>query len=302
MIEVMKSVNAKNITNRALFCLLFLLASMSISTMVYATDSRELVVITPFPYASDKEFPQNVKMEMDLEQQTPKLIVDYLNKRKAFKETFLLNDVSEKSVDLYVTGEIVTVETGNAGTRYLSGFGGGGKSLVVLDIKVYDADKKLISQGEVVQKGSSGAFSISKTFSNRANITSAIAVIGKSVNRLIVSGNDENQPEGIIVSIESFKPDALRTAAKTAANNRLYKNVGVTDAMAGALQRMLDTSEGVSNSRLIDGLAWCAINLGSLENTKYIITLENVVKSDASRKIKKHAKKSLAYLKKLSGT
>jgi len=300
MIEIITSVNIRKKMIKSLYSLSFLVVFSSASITAYATDPRELVVITPFPYAADKEFPQNVKMEMDLEEQAPELIVNYLKKKRAFKNITIASDLNEKKSDLYVVGEIVTIEAGNAGARYLSGFGSGGKSLVVLDIKIYDADRKLITQGEVSQSGSSGAFSMAKTFSNRANITSAIAVIGKSINSLIITGGLADKPDGVIGAINSFEPVALRTAAKTAATNRLYKDVTVTDAMAAALQKMLDASDEVNDSKLIDGLAWCAINLGSSENVKYIAILESVVESDVSRKIKKRAKKSLKYLNKIN--
>lgn len=288
----------KNIPAKGVAHLIAALLIFSLSSLSHAKDPRNIVIIQPFPYAKDGSIPQNVKLELDLDKDIPKYISTYFKKRKSFKNVSIANDINEKVADLYIKGEIVQVDTGNAGSRYVGGFTSAGKSRIILNIKIYDANKKLVTQGNVSQRGSSGFGSISKTFSNRANITSAAKVIGKHVSKLIIVGNT-SEPTSIINAINSYKPEPLRTAAKSAYSDTLFNKEEITDAMANALQKMLDSSEKVKDKVLLDGLAWCAINLGASENNKYKPILEAVVASNAHRKVKKRAKKSLALLIKL---
>lgn len=282
-------------------CISTLMLLLTINITSYAKDPREIVIIQPFPYAKDKAIAQNIKVELNLEEDIPQYISTYFKKKKSFSNISIAQSLKEKEADLYVEGEIVDVRTGNAGARYIGGFTGAGKSRVTLAIKIYDENRKLITQGKVSQTGSSGFGSFSKTFSNRANITSASKVIARRVETLIINGNTAT-PEGVIKAINSYQPEALRAAAKSAHTEHYYDEERVTDAMSNALQTMLDSSEKIKDKALTDGLAWCAINLGSSKNSKYKPILEAVVASKVSRKIKKRAKKSLSQLNKLEST
>lgn len=294
----LKHLFTKKTPTKGVIHLIATLLIFSLGGISHAKDPRGVVIIQPFPYAKDGSIPQNVKLELNLDKDIPEYISTYFKKKRSFKNVSIANNINEKEADLYIEGEIVQVDTGNAGSRYVGGFTSAGKSRIVLDIKIYDENKKLLTQGNVSQRGSSGFGSISKTFSNRANITSAAKVIGKHVNKLIITGNT-SEPSSIIKAINSYKSEPLRTAAKSAYSSALFHEEEITDAMANALQKMLDSSEKIKDKVLLDGLAWCAINLGSSENNKYKPILEAVVASNAHRKVKKRAKKSLALLIKL---
>ncbi len=288
----------KNTPVKGLVQFMAVLFIFSLSNISHAKDPRNVVIIQPFPYTKDASIPQNVKLELNLDKDIPEYMSTYFKKKRSFKDVSIANNINEKVADLYIEGEIIQVDTGNAGSRYVGGFTSAGKSRIVLNIKIYDENKKLLTRGNVTQRGSSGFGSISKTFSNRANITSAAKVIGKHVNKLIITGNT-SEPEDIIKAIDSYKSDPLRAATKSAYSDALFHEENVTDAMASALKKMLDSSEKIKDKVLLDGLAWCAINLGASENNKYKPILEAVVASNAHRKVKKHAKKSLALLVKL---
>ncbi|MDK2596854.1 hypothetical protein [Pseudoalteromonas obscura] len=282
---------------RSIFKLTFVLVSvMFFAEASFALPSKETraVIIEPFPYAEGAA-PQNIIDEMDIENELPKLTFEYFNKIKAFKSIALVDTTSEFDADIYIKGEIMHTSGGSGAARYFGGLAGAGRSSLIVGIKVYDKDNNLIHEGVVNQNGARGG-SIFSVWSNKKNITSAMNAIPKKIFLSTVAG-DITTPEGIVRALQSKDPIAIQAGAKSASKHELYLKKTVTDSMEMVLLESLTVN--TKNRYYIDGVAWCAINLGDSSDKKYIPTLESVLASEVNKKIKKHAKKALKKLNKL---
>lgn len=272
------------------FLVLTMLAS-PISLIAWAVPSSEInvTIITPFKFAKDAA-PQNVLDEMNIDIDLPKLTLDYFNKRREFKSTVLSDNKTKTNSDIYILGEILHVDGGNGASRYFS-MGFGGKGSMAVGVKVYDRDDKVISESVVLQNGARA--SIFSVFSNKKVIYGAMRRLPAKIFEVARVGN-LSTAKGTIRALESNDSLSIQKAALSAGANNLLSDQSVTDAMEVVLLKVID---GSNDSNLIDGAAWCAINLGSSENTKYIASLENVLQSNAHKKIKKHAKEALEKLR-----
>ncbi|UTA47641.1 hypothetical protein L1F30_15975 [Simiduia sp. 21SJ11W-1] len=250
------------------------------------------VIVAPFTYA-ESGVPQNVLDEMALDQDVPRELFKYIEGLETYR-TVALGDFGQ-AADVYVTGRIQSVEAGNGAERYFGSIVGAGRSAVVVRVQVFNKDKQLLYEGGAVQVGARGG-SMSSVFSNKKNIASAVRALPRKLYPIVIAGGVDT-PEGIIRAFDSKDPRAIQLAAKGAHQHKLQDEPAVKAAMAALLSDSLNG--GYEHGYAIDGLAWCAINLGAAGDATYKPLLEEVVASELPGKVRKHAK---AALKKLASS
>jgi hypothetical protein len=129
-------------------------------------------------------------------------------------------------------------------------------------------------------------------------------VVNSGFVNSIKNDTDENNTSGsykteypeLVNSLNSSDPVLLRDAAKLIGEQKIYNDEGITNALIGALNRELMVQPTNNDRYLIDGLAWCAINLGNIGNLRARTVLTTVVGSSLSKKIRSHAINSLKIL------
>jgi len=85
----------------------------------------------------------------------------------------------------------------------------------------------------------------------------------------------------------------MRDAAKITSRNP-FSGDAVTDAIS---EELLKACTSASSSRtMIDALSWMCKALGASGNAKYKATLNQVIETGTSSKLKNYAKKSLGML------
>lgn len=100
----------------------------------------------------------------------------------------------------------------------------------------------------------------------------------------------------LVNSLNSSDPVMIRDAAKFIGEQKIYHDVGIVNALIGTLSRELKVQPINNDKFLIDGLAWCAINLGNAGDLRARSVLVEVVDSSLSKKIRNHAINSLKRL------
>ena len=275
-----------------MFIIIFSWSSSSNASL--ATNMR-VIVVSPFSYSEDG-VPENVREEMAIDVDLAQATIDYFKEVNAFKSVSILNsDSKEKAdADLFVHGEILYVNGGSGAGRYFGGLGGAGRASMLVGIKVFDKEGQLLYEGRVTQVGTKGT-NIWTAWSNKKNITSAIKVLPQKILPVAIGG-DLTTSDGVIRSLESGNSLAIRAAAKSAYDHELFREKSVTDAMENLVLQEIDNNN--DDRYIIDGMAWCLKNIGDSGDHKYIASLDKILKSDAHKKIKEHAKYALDNIEK----
>lgn len=99
----------------------------------------------------------------------------------------------------------------------------------------------------------------------------------------------ETSTQDLIRALNSKDPYALRDAAKYIGANELYNDEGINGAAIFALRNAVDNSADVTDKYLIDGLAWCAVNLGNSNDSRKEEIFSEVAASDLPKKIRNRA-------------
>ncbi|MGH1541329.1 MAG: hypothetical protein ACRBHB_12955 [Arenicella sp.] len=109
---------------------------------------------------------------------------------------------------------------------------------------------------------------------------------------------DKNKPRTTTRAIESLRsvyPREMNEAAIKIGKEQLFDEKIIL-TLIDLLEAATNTDRGILNSNLIDGLAWCAINLGKSGDKRGIPVLKKTISADLPRKIVKHAKVALKKL------
>lgn len=272
------------------FFLLVCFSCWSSAAFAFLASEMRVVVVSPFIYAEDG-VPQNVKEEMAIDVDLPRETAVYFESTNAFKSVALLEPDSntQSEADLVVRGEILYVHGGSGAERYFGSLGGAGRASMLIGIKVFDGRGQLLHEGRVAQEGTK-ATNVWTAWSNKKNLESALRVLPQKILPIAIGGDLETSA-GVIRALQSGSALALRAAAKSSHSHGLFKDHKVTDVMEGVVLEGID--DGDKDGTLIDGLAWCLINIGESLDPKYTPSLVKIIESDAPNKIKKHAKKAL---------
>jgi len=97
----------------------------------------------------------------------------------------------------------------------------------------------------------------------------------------------------MIAMTRSGEPQMMRDAAKITSRNP-FPGDAVTDAISEELLKACTNTSG--NKTMIDALSWMCKALGASGNAKYRATLNQVIETSSSSKLKKYAKKSMGML------
>jgi len=93
----------------------------------------------------------------------------------------------------------------------------------------------------------------------------------------------------LVRQLNSSDATEMRAAAKRAGEEKLYSDPGIIDACVSVLKRNLERGVGKKDKFLIDGLSWCALNLGNAQSEKSKPILNSIVESDMPKKLRSHA-------------
>ncbi|MEA2059522.1 MAG: hypothetical protein U9P10_03155 [Thermodesulfobacteriota bacterium] len=102
--------------------------------------------------------------------------------------------------------------------------------------------------------------------------------------------SEENK---MIAMFRSKDPLMMRDAAKITSRNP-FPGEAVTDVISEELLKLYNQNSG--NKIMIDALSWMCKALGASGNPKYKETLNQVIQTGKSNKLKKYAKKSIRML------
>jgi hypothetical protein len=271
-------------------CLITSFSCWSSASFAFVASDMRVIVVSPFLYSEDG-VPQNVKEEMAIDVDLPQETADYFKSVNAFKSVALSKSGSDlqSEADLFVHGEILYVQGGNGAARYFGSLGGAGRASMLIGIKVFNAQGQLLHEGRVTQEGTA-ATNIVTAWSNKKNLTSTLKALPQKILPTAIAGDLET-PEGVVRALESRNALAMRAAARSSHTHGLFKNKNVTDAMETFVLQNMKNSDADGN--LIDGMAWCLINIGESLDIKYTASLVKIIDSKVPNKIKKHAKNAL---------
>lgn len=85
----------------------------------------------------------------------------------------------------------------------------------------------------------------------------------------------------------------MRDAAILVGKNKLYTDTGIIDATISALLYAIENDESITDKYMIDGLSWCALNLGNSLDARKTEVVSHVIASDLPKKVKSHAEDGL---------
>lgn len=104
--------------------------------------------------------------------------------------------------------------------------------------------------------------------------------------------NNLPTPENILNDLNSEDSAKFRLAAIDINQQKLYGNKDVVNASTNVLERAISNDQEIKDASLIDGLAWCVINLGATLDESNLPILEQVIASELPKKVKEHAEAS----------
>ena len=94
---------------------------------------------------------------------------------------------------------------------------------------------------------------------------------------------------GLVAQLKSSSTMTMRTAAKLIGERNIYDDAGINAATIEVLNKFLELGVGEKDKFLIDGLSWCALNLGNTSSQDSREILAKVVASDLPKKLRSHA-------------
>jgi hypothetical protein len=253
------------------------------SAALPSADGLSVVIETPFIY--DDSIADNVKSEMSLNKDIPKHFYEYLLKLEPFESLSLERRPDKGFYDLYIQGKVLSVDGGNRASRYFTS-GISGKALLIVELKMYASNGVFLYEGYAVQNSGSG-FDLIRGWSNKKQINRALAVLPKKLYPIIFGG-DLTTPEGVVRTVLSENPRAIKFAGKAAIRNKLYMDQSVSEVMDLFINKSL-TSESYE-SGIMDSVSWCIKVLGETKNMDHLPLLSSVLNSGLPRKVKGYAK------------
>lgn len=100
----------------------------------------------------------------------------------------------------------------------------------------------------------------------------------------------------LVAGINSRDTFTMREAAKKAGEQRAYSDKGVVNACVGVLSRASESIVSRKDKIKIDGISWCALNVGNARAKSAVISLNKLVSGNQPKKIKKHANHALKVI------
>ncbi len=100
----------------------------------------------------------------------------------------------------------------------------------------------------------------------------------------------------LVEQLNSADTMTMRAAAIQVGQNKSYDDEGIIAACISVLEKNLASGVGIKDKYLIDGLAWCALNLGNAGSMESKPVLGRISASDLPRKLRKHAMHALKQI------
>jgi uncharacterized lipoprotein len=115
-----------------------------------------------------------------------------------------------------------------------------------------------------------------------------------------VTGNDlpgvKTRYPDLVDGINSRDTFTMREAAKKAGEQRAYNDKGVINACVGVLSRASESIVSKKDKIKIDGIAWCALNVGNARAKSAVAALNKLASGNQPKKITKHATHALKVI------
>ena len=105
----------------------------------------------------------------------------------------------------------------------------------------------------------------------------------------IVEAEIPTSHPGLVAQLSSPATMTMRTAAKLIGERKIYDDAGINAATIEVLNKYLEVGVGAKDKFLIDGLSWCALNLGNTNSSDSREMLAKIVASDLPKKLRSHA-------------
>lgn len=102
----------------------------------------------------------------------------------------------------------------------------------------------------------------------------------------------------LVKDLNSDSPVVMQRAAKKIGEERLYADQGIVEASINVLEKSLDKTISKKDKYLVDGISWCALNLGNSGDSRATSLLGKVVASSLPKKVRSHAIHALKKLNK----
>ena len=93
----------------------------------------------------------------------------------------------------------------------------------------------------------------------------------------------------LILKLNSASSVEMREAAKRIGEEKLYADEAIILASIGVLEKALHSEIGKKEKYRIDGLSWCALNLGHSGDSRSVKILQDISESSLPKKLRKHA-------------
>ncbi|MGH1541539.1 MAG: hypothetical protein ACRBHB_14020 [Arenicella sp.] len=97
----------------------------------------------------------------------------------------------------------------------------------------------------------------------------------------------------IVAGLNSPETAEFQRAAALVNKKKLYTDSGVFNMMVARTQRAVVDPSSASDDNIIDGLAYCVLNIGKSNDSRSVPLLNEVIKSSLHRKVKSHARHAL---------
>jgi uncharacterized lipoprotein len=100
----------------------------------------------------------------------------------------------------------------------------------------------------------------------------------------------------LVDGINSRDTFIMREAAKRAGEQRAYSDKGVINACVGVLSRASESVVSKKDKIKVDGIAWCALNVGNARAKSAVDALNKLASGNQPKKITKHANHALKMI------
>ena len=113
------------------------------------------------------------------------------------------------------------------------------------------------------------------------------------LNEYSQADSAESRYPALVEELNSRSPRIMRDAAKKIGEERLFNDEQIILASINVLERTLEEGVNADDRYHLDGLAWCALNLGNSGDRRSIPVLTDIANSDFPKKVVGHAKHAL---------
>lgn len=97
----------------------------------------------------------------------------------------------------------------------------------------------------------------------------------------------------LVEELNSSSVRIMQQAAKRIGEQRLYNDEGLILALISVLERSIDEGINSNDKYQLDGLAWCALNLGNAGDRRALPVLRDLAASGSHKKVISHAKHAI---------